>query len=70
MRARCVVNMYREFVMLCWGFGERVRERVRAWGTRQGTCQVCTVAVPPPLNCHLSSNDSKSSRLNAWVTEL
>ncbi len=32
MRARCVVNMYREFVMLCWGFGERVRERVRHGG--------------------------------------
>ncbi len=28
VRARCVVNMYGEFVMLCWGFGERVRERV------------------------------------------
>ncbi len=28
VRARCVVNVYGEFVMLCWGFGERVRERV------------------------------------------
>ncbi len=36
MRVRCVVNAYGEFVVLFWGFGERVR----AWRARQ----VCTVA--------------------------
>ncbi len=39
-RVRCVVNAYGEFVVLFWGFGERVR----VWRTRQGTHQVCTVA--------------------------
>ncbi len=36
MRVRCMVNAYGEFVVLFWGFGERVR----AWRARQ----VCTVA--------------------------